>query len=62
MDVITPNEIPSVVQKIASSGLSVDSYFQKHAVPFSRPQYFRYKAISAYPLHSSNQLDLKTSC
>jgi hypothetical protein len=39
-----PNEIASEVQKIASSGLSVDAYFQQHAVPFSRPQYFRYKA------------------
>jgi len=39
-----PSEIASVVQKIASSGLSVDAYFQAHAVPFSRPQYFRYKA------------------
>jgi len=44
MDVMTPDEIASVVQKIASSGLSVDAYFQEHAVPFSRPQYFRYKA------------------
>ena len=24
--------------------MSVDEYLQKHSVPFSRPQYFRYKA------------------
>ena len=38
------SEIVSILQKIANSGLSVDEYLQKHAVPFSRPQYFRYKA------------------
>ena len=32
-----------MVQRIGDSGLSVDAYFRKHAVPFSRPQYFRYK-------------------
>jgi len=41
---VEPSKIASTVQKIAASGLSVDQYFQKHAVPFSRPQYFRYKA------------------
>jgi hypothetical protein len=41
---MTPNEIASMVQKIGSSGLSVDAYFHEHKVPFSRPQYFRYKA------------------
>ena len=39
-----PEEIASIVQKIVSSDMSVDEYFQKHSVPFSRPQYFRYKA------------------
>jgi len=39
-----PSKIASLVQKIAGSDLSVDQYFQRHAVPFSRPQYFRYKA------------------
>jgi transposase len=42
-----PSEIAAVVQKIANSGLSVDAYFQQHRVPFSRPQYFRYKARMA---------------
>jgi len=39
-----PKEIVSILQEIASSGLSIDGYFNEHAVPFSRPQYFRYKA------------------
>ena len=39
-----PSEIASILQEIADSGLSVDEYLEKHAVPFSRPQYFRYKA------------------
>ena len=39
-----PKEIASIVQKIANSGLSVDDYLQKYEVPFSRPQFFRYKA------------------
>ena len=39
-----PGEIASIVKKIANSQLSVDEYFQKHAVPFGRAQYFRYKA------------------
>jgi hypothetical protein len=39
-----PSEIASTVQEIANSGLSVDQYFRTHRVPFSRPQYFRYKA------------------
>jgi hypothetical protein len=39
-----PKEIASIVKKIATSDLSVDDYIQTHAVPFSRPQYFRYKA------------------
>ena len=39
-----PSKIASLVQRIAGSSLSVDQYFQRHAVPFSRPQYFRYKA------------------
>ncbi len=39
-----PSKIASIVQKIANSGLSVDEYFERHTVPFSRPQYFRYKA------------------
>ncbi len=39
-----PSEIASILQEIADSGLSVAEYFETHAVPFSRPQYFRYKA------------------
>lgn len=39
-----PREIASILQKISNSGLSIDGYFQIHSVPFSRPQYFRYKA------------------
>ena len=39
-----PREIASILQKISTSGLSIDEYFQRHSVPFSRPQYFRYKA------------------
>lgn len=39
-----PTQIASLVQRIAGSRLSVDQYFQKHRVPFSQPQYFRYKA------------------
>jgi transposase len=41
---VKPTQIASIMQKIAGSGLSVAQYFQKHRVPFSRPQYFRYKA------------------
>jgi transposase len=37
-------KIAAMVQKIAESGLSADEYFRTHRVPFSRPQYFRYKA------------------
>src|SRR5439155_25334545 len=37
-------KIVAIVQKIAESGLSVDEYLRRHRVPFSRPQYFRYKA------------------
>jgi hypothetical protein len=29
---------------MANSGMSVDEYLQENSVPFSRPQYFRYKA------------------
>lgn len=39
-----PNEIAALVQTIGSSGMSVDDYYQHYAVPFSRAQYFRYKA------------------
>ena len=39
-----PDEIASMVQKIANSRLSVDEYLQEHSVPFGRAQYFRYKA------------------
>ena len=39
-----PSEIASILEKIADSGLSIDEYLEKHEVPFSRPQYFRYKA------------------
>src|SRR5664279_1429702 len=38
------SEIAAVVKKIASSALSVDAYFRKHTIPFSRTQFFRYKA------------------
>jgi len=37
-------KIAAIVEKICSSGLSIDEYFRRHRVPFSRPQYFRYKA------------------
>ena len=37
-------KIASIVQKIAESGQSVNEYFRTHKVPFSRVQYFRYKA------------------
>ncbi|MFH2000880.1 MAG: helix-turn-helix domain-containing protein [Planctomycetota bacterium] len=39
-----PSEIASILGKIADSGMSIDEYLEKHEVPFSRPQYFRYKA------------------
>ena len=39
-----PKGIVSIPQESADSGLSVDRYFKEHAVPFSRHQYFRYKA------------------
>ena len=39
-----PSEIVSILEKIADSGMSIDKYLKKHKVPFSRPQYFRYKA------------------
>lgn len=35
-------KIARIVKKIARSVLSVDEYFRKHTVPFSRRQYFRY--------------------
>ena len=37
-------KIAAMVRKITESGLSVDEYFRRHPVPFSRPQYFRFKA------------------
>src|SRR5437016_1821895 len=37
-------EIAAIIKSIAESGLPVDEYLQKHSVPFSRAQYFRYKA------------------
>lgn len=39
-----PSEIASILEKISNSGMSIDEYLEKHAAPFSRPQYFRYKA------------------
>ena len=39
-----PNQIASILQKMFNSGLSVDEYLRTNQVPFSRPQYFRYKA------------------
>jgi transposase len=41
---VEPSEIASILEKIADSGMSIDEYLEKHEVPFSRPQYFRYKA------------------
>jgi transposase len=41
---VEPSEIASILEKISNSGMSIDEYLEKHAVPFSRPQYFRYKA------------------
>jgi hypothetical protein len=37
-------KIAAVVEQIARSPLSVAEYFKRHAVPFSKTQYFRYKA------------------
>lgn len=40
-----PSKIATILQRIADSPLSsVDEYFRRHSVPFSRAQYFRYKA------------------
>jgi len=39
-----PSEIASILEKIFNSGMSIDEYLEKQEVPFSRPQYFRYKA------------------
>src|SRR6266567_5230474 len=36
-------KIAAMIEKIAGSGLSVDEYFGRHPVPFSRRQYFRYQ-------------------
>jgi hypothetical protein len=41
---VEPSEIASILEKISNSGISLDEYLEKHKVPFSRPQYFRYKA------------------
>src|SRR6202041_1881375 len=35
-------EIAATVERIAASDLSVDEYFRRNSVPFSRAQYFRY--------------------
>lgn len=40
-------KIAEIVWRISESPLSVDDYFQRHGVPFSRAQYFRYKARMA---------------
>lgn len=40
-------KIATIVQRISESSLSVDDYFKRHGVPFSRAQYFRYKARMA---------------
>src|SRR5436309_1293764 len=37
-------KIAAIVEKIARSDLSVDEFFRRYTVPFSRPQYFRYQA------------------
>src|SRR6266566_2947138 len=37
-------KIAAMVEKIARSDLSVDEFFRRYTVPFSRPQYFRYQA------------------
>lgn len=39
-----PREIASILEKISNSGMSIDEYLESHGVPFSRPQYFRYRA------------------
>ena len=41
------DKIAATVERIAGSGLSVDEYFRRYRVPFSRAQYFRYKARMA---------------
>jgi transposase len=38
------DKIAAIIKRIEASPLSVDEYFRKHQVPFSRMQYFRYKA------------------
>src|SRR5207249_7628122 len=37
-------KIAAMVEKIAGSDLSVDQFFRRYTVPFSRPQYFRCQA------------------
>src|SRR6266576_1434077 len=37
-------KIAAMVEKIAGSDLSVDEFFRRYTVPFSRPQYFRDQA------------------
>jgi len=39
-----PDEIASTIHEIEKSDLPVAEYLQKHAIPFSRTQYFRYKS------------------
>jgi hypothetical protein len=39
-----PSKIAAQMHQIASSGVPVGQYFRTHRVPFSRGQYFRYKA------------------
>jgi transposase len=36
-------KIAAIIESISKSSLSVGEYFQRHRVPFSRAQYFRYK-------------------
>lgn len=37
-------KLAAIIESISKSNLPVEKYFQKHNVPFSRAQYFRYKA------------------
>ena len=39
-----PSAIAAILAKIARSALSVSAYFRRYTVPFSRTQYFEYKA------------------
>lgn len=39
-----PSAIASILEKISNSDMSIGEYLEKHRAPFSRAQYYRYKA------------------